>query len=266
MNDWHFVHLGHLAYSGAGLMILEATHVTREGRITHRCSGLYDAHNEAAMKRVIDNCRRLSKNPIGVQIGIVRETLPHTGFQRMVAGKSVLIADTGAPPPHGLDRHAHAGTLSFEFSHGGERMIVNCGAHPIAPEWRQVQRATAAHSALVVDDTNSSMLLPVGGLALAPRSVVVRREATEAGQWLDARHNGYEEPFDLTHRRRLFLTPDGLELIGEETLTGRGGRTFALRFHLHPAVQVTMTQSSQSAILKLPQGGGWRELSGPDLR
>jgi uncharacterized heparinase superfamily protein len=197
--------------------------------------------------------------------------LPQTGFQRMVAGRSVLIADTGAPPPRGLDGHAHAGTLSFEFSHGAERMIVNCGAHPTAAEWRQVQRATAAHSTLVVDDTNSSMLLPPdgpsgGGLALTPRSVVVRREATEAGQWLDARHNGYDEPFDLTHRRRLFLAADGLELIGEETLTGRGGRSFALRFHLHPGVQVSMTQSSQSALLKLPQGGGWRlRVQGGDL-
>lgn len=189
--------------------------------------------------------------------------LPQTGFHRMAAGRSVLICDAGAPPPHGLDGHAHAGTLSFEFSHGTERMIVNCGAHPTAEEWRQVQRATAAHSALVVDDTNSSMLLPFGGLALTPRSVVVRREQTEAGQWLDARHNGYDEPFGLTHRRRLFLTADGLELIGEETLSGRGGRSFALRFHLHPAVQVSMTQSSQSALLKLSAhggsgGGGWR--------
>jgi 2,4-dienoyl-CoA reductase-like NADH-dependent reductase (Old Yellow Enzyme family) len=69
LTDWHMIHLGHLAYSGAGLMILEATHVTREGRITHGCSGLYSERNEAAMKRVIDQCRRLSKNPIGVQIG-----------------------------------------------------------------------------------------------------------------------------------------------------------------------------------------------------
>lgn len=68
LNDWHLVHLGHLAYSGAGLMILEATHVTREGRITHNCAGLYSEHNEASMKRVIDACRRLSKNPIGVQL------------------------------------------------------------------------------------------------------------------------------------------------------------------------------------------------------
>jgi 2,4-dienoyl-CoA reductase-like NADH-dependent reductase (Old Yellow Enzyme family) len=69
MTDWHFVHLGHLAYSGAGLMILEATHVTREGRITHGCSGLYSDSNETALARVIANCRRLGKNAIGLQIG-----------------------------------------------------------------------------------------------------------------------------------------------------------------------------------------------------
>ena len=69
LTDWHFIHLGHLAYSGAGVMILEATHVTREGRITHGCAGLYSDANEAAMKRVIDACRRLRSAPIGIQIG-----------------------------------------------------------------------------------------------------------------------------------------------------------------------------------------------------
>jgi uncharacterized heparinase superfamily protein len=94
----------------------------------------------------------------------------------------------------------------------------------------------------------------------------VRREATETGQWLDARHNGYDEPFDLTHRRRLFLSADGLALMGEETLSGAGGRSFALRFHLHPAVQASITQSSQAAFLKLSQGGGWRlRVQGGDL-
>jgi 2,4-dienoyl-CoA reductase-like NADH-dependent reductase (Old Yellow Enzyme family) len=69
MTDWHSIHLGHLAYSGAGLMILEATHVTREGRITHGCSGLYSDRNEAALARVIAACRQVGKNPIGLQIG-----------------------------------------------------------------------------------------------------------------------------------------------------------------------------------------------------
>jgi 2,4-dienoyl-CoA reductase-like NADH-dependent reductase (Old Yellow Enzyme family) len=69
MNDWHFVHLGHLAYSGAGLLMVEATHVTREGRITHGCAGLYSDHNEASIKRIIEACRRVSSSPIGIQIG-----------------------------------------------------------------------------------------------------------------------------------------------------------------------------------------------------
>jgi len=69
MSDWHFVHLGHLAYSGAGLVMVEATHVTREGRITHGCTGLYSDHNEASIKKVIEVCRSVSKSAIGIQIG-----------------------------------------------------------------------------------------------------------------------------------------------------------------------------------------------------
>ena len=69
VNDWHFVHLGHLAYAGAGLLMVEATHVTRDGRITHGCTGLYSDHNESTMARAIAHCRTVSKNPIGIQIG-----------------------------------------------------------------------------------------------------------------------------------------------------------------------------------------------------
>ncbi|HEX2197735.1 MAG TPA: NADH:flavin oxidoreductase/NADH oxidase [Burkholderiales bacterium] len=69
MNDWHLVHLGHLAYSGAGLLMVEATHVTREGRITHGCSGLYNDRNESELKKILGHCRTVSKNPIGLQLG-----------------------------------------------------------------------------------------------------------------------------------------------------------------------------------------------------
>jgi 2,4-dienoyl-CoA reductase-like NADH-dependent reductase (Old Yellow Enzyme family) len=69
MSDWHFVHLGHLAYSGAGLVMVEATHVTREGRITHGCTGLYSERNEASMARVVQHIRGLTKHAIGSQIG-----------------------------------------------------------------------------------------------------------------------------------------------------------------------------------------------------
>lgn len=69
MTDWHFAHLGSMACSGAGLFVVEKTNVTREGRITHGCTGLYSDHNEAAMARAVQIYRGITKNPIGIQIG-----------------------------------------------------------------------------------------------------------------------------------------------------------------------------------------------------
>ncbi len=68
MSDWHLAHLGVFACSGAGLFIIEATGVTREGRISNYCTGLYTDFNEAAMKRAVDLYRGISKSPIGVQL------------------------------------------------------------------------------------------------------------------------------------------------------------------------------------------------------
>jgi NADPH2 dehydrogenase len=67
-NDWHMSHLGMLANCGAGLVIVEATHVERHGRITHGCTGLYSDDNEAAMARVIAHCRRIGTAKLGIQI------------------------------------------------------------------------------------------------------------------------------------------------------------------------------------------------------
>src|SRR5712691_2746350 len=67
-NDWHLAHLGMLANSGAGLLVVEATHVERHGRITHGCAGLYSDESEAALKRVIDFCRRAGAAKLGIQL------------------------------------------------------------------------------------------------------------------------------------------------------------------------------------------------------
>jgi 2,4-dienoyl-CoA reductase-like NADH-dependent reductase (Old Yellow Enzyme family) len=68
-NDWHMMHLGSLANSGAGLLIVEATAVEREGRITHGCLGLYSYANEAALKTVVEACRRRGVAKLGIQLG-----------------------------------------------------------------------------------------------------------------------------------------------------------------------------------------------------
>jgi 2,4-dienoyl-CoA reductase-like NADH-dependent reductase (Old Yellow Enzyme family) len=67
-NEWHATHLGMLANSGAGLLVIEATHVERHGRITHGCLGLYSDHCEAALATVIAHCRRIGVAKLGIQL------------------------------------------------------------------------------------------------------------------------------------------------------------------------------------------------------
>ncbi len=67
-NDWHMTHLGTMANSGAGLLVIEATHVERRGRITHGCLGLYSDDCEAALVRVVNHCRRIGNAKLAIQL------------------------------------------------------------------------------------------------------------------------------------------------------------------------------------------------------
>ena len=66
--DWHMTHLGMLANSGAALVVVEATHVERHGRITHGCHGLYSDANEEAIRRVLQHCRHIGSAKFGIQL------------------------------------------------------------------------------------------------------------------------------------------------------------------------------------------------------
>jgi len=68
-DEWHKTHLGMLANSGAGMLVLEATHVERRGRITHGCLGLYSDACEAALEPIVAHCRRIGTAKLGIQLG-----------------------------------------------------------------------------------------------------------------------------------------------------------------------------------------------------
>ena len=69
MNDWHRAHLGSLALSGAGLLCVEATAVSPEGRITPGCVGIYSEQNVQALKGVVDSLRKISPIKLAIQLG-----------------------------------------------------------------------------------------------------------------------------------------------------------------------------------------------------
>src|ERR1700743_2716658 len=99
MTDWHLIHLGHLALSGAALLTIEATAVLPEGRITWADVGLWSDETELAMKEVLEGVRRWSDIPIVIQ-------LSHAGRKASTevpwAGGSQLPPDS----PHGWQTEA----------------------------------------------------------------------------------------------------------------------------------------------------------------
>lgn len=183
---------------------------------------------------------------------------PHSGYQRLQAGNSLVIVDTGDPPPPGFDRRAHAGALSFELSHGRERIIVNCGGYRgIKTAWQRVTRASAAHSVLVVGDTNAVEIRDDGSLGNTPHPVRYDRAEEGGHQWVAASHDGYRSRLGLVYSRELYLADDGEDLRGEDKVTGRSGVDFAVRFHLHPAIEAALAENGGGATLRLGSGSVW---------
>ena len=184
---------------------------------------------------------------------------PHSGFHRLAAGRTLVIADCGSPVPCRDSPHAHAGTLSFEMSIAKKRLIVNCGSHPGEEgDLFMALRSTAAHSTAVVADTNSSDVIPAGGIGRRAAGVSCHRREADGDIYLEASHDGYRRTFSLIHKRCLFLTSRGEDFRGEDILSGPGGQAFAVRFHLHPRVRASQIKDGSAILLRLPGGAGWR--------
>ncbi len=190
--------------------------------------------------------------------GRAPQVLAEGGFQRLQAGRTLLVVDCGVPAAPKYDRVAHAGTLAFEWSVGRDRVIVNVGAAPAAGvEWRDATRATAAHSTLVLADTSSSELLP-DGLGRRPETVGVQRQEANGAHWLEVSHDGYRRPYGAVHRRRLYVAESGEDIRGEDVIEASSPQPYVVRFHLHPDVNASLQQDGEAVLLRLPSGSGWR--------
>lgn len=195
---------------------------------------------------------------------------PYSGYQRIEAGNSVIVIDAGPPPPADFSTLAHAGCLAFEFSTGIQRLIVNCGA-PDATRLaaRAPARATAAHSTLVIADTSSCRFAKNQGLEArfaeqilaGPKRVAIERQQLPNRVRMRFAHDGYVSRFGLIHERRLSLSMDGFSLEGEDRLRPAAGTTeahsYAVRFHIHPGVELQSALEDRAVVLTLPDQQRW---------
>jgi uncharacterized heparinase superfamily protein len=201
---------------------------------------------------------------------------PYSGYQRLAAGGAVVILDTGRPPPIEMSLDAHAGCLSFEFSSPRHSLIiVNCGIPTIGREnWRQLARATPAHSTVTFNDASSARFVELatfrrmlGGSPIVggPSRVDVNREDGSDVIVLRAAHNAYANRFGIIHERVMMLSADGTRLEGEDIFLDADGEPrvrstqdeFAIRFHLHPGVRATRLTDGHGVMLMMPNKEVW---------
>lgn len=188
--------------------------------------------------------------------GKAMQALPHSGYERIVQGRSSLVMDTGLPLVSSYTGRAHAGLLSFEYSFGRDRVIVNCGTSEANGKWRRILRSTLAHSTLIADNRNSCQFDAEGLLASRP-DVRAKRGEEEGISMIEASHNGYVPRFGLVHRRCVRLMEQGDVLCGEDQLTGKSGVPFTVRFHLHPDIRVELSEGGDEIFLNARSGMTW---------
>lgn len=226
---------------------------------------------------------RVDRALSAVETSAPPKRLPHAGFERIACGRAAVIMDVGRTEDDVSALSAHASALAIETTVGRRRLICNCGPTPEdAGERPLAFRGEAAHSTITVDDAPFTLRRAVGGdgdtALIGPPVVTSERKEERNGMWLLATHDGYAPRFGLTATRRLFLSADGGDFRGEDSLsveTDEDGQTMSralqrlprgrrdagvpitARFHLHPEVSATMVADGEAATLRLPHGEVW---------
>ncbi|ANA13423.1 heparinase II/III family protein [Acetobacter oryzifermentans] len=181
---------------------------------------------------------------------VVAAGLPESGFARLNNGRALLIADAATVAPAGYDSSAHAGMLSFEFSSGRQRLIVNCGSS-IQRGWAEALRYPAAHSVLELADLTPMRFDANGGISQKPQ--VTRQMSVQDGvHCLSMTHDGYKPQGGGLYSRKIYLDKDGTVLQGIEKLEDVSIPVpLCIRFHLHP--DVSIEQEEDGYLLHTPE-------------
>jgi uncharacterized heparinase superfamily protein len=176
-----------------------------------------------------DYARQLGMQP-SLPLSAWPGLLSDSGYARIENGDAVILADVGSIGPDYLPGHAHAGTLSFELSLAGRRVLVNSGTSMYGNGVeRQRQRGTAAHNTVRVDECDSSEVWSGFRVARRARIFDVRYDdVTLAGK-----HDGYRRlPGKPVHCRQWTTVRNGVDIVDE--LAGVGAHLAEVFFHIHP--------------------------------
>jgi len=209
--------------------------------------------NDAALgitptvSEITDYADRLGFVAKPVNDGLV--DLPSSGYSRVSKGDAVALIDRAAVGPDYLPGHAHADTLCFELSLFGKRVIVNSGTSVYGTgQQRQIERGTAAHSTVLIDEENSSEVW--SGFRVARRAYVTKRssQVDEQSIHLLGCHDGYKRLKGKPYHCREWLFDENTLRITDH-ISGKGAHQAVAVFPLHPDVTLQHAQQDHCVLL-----------------
>ncbi len=190
----------------------------------------------------------------------IPDTLKFSGFQRISENRLSFLMDCGKP----TQEKTHASSLSFEFSHGSEKIVVNCGSPFINnKKLSEALRSTAAHSTISIDDINSSDIFFEKKTNSRIANVWSEKLTDKNNFWINSAHSGYKDLFGLVHNRKIHIDTENLIIRGQDYFSkplkknNKIPKMLFLRFHIHPDVELSATTSKRKVVLKLQNNLGW---------
>ena len=172
-----------------------------------------------------------------------------------------LFFDVVQPNKDKISSNLSAGTLSIEWSSYGEKIFTNCGASESFGKNPEYLRYSAAHSTIILQNTNISEIKEGNPHIKFPQSVVFRKETNSEKEIFEGSHNGYIKKFNKIIRRKLTAFKNKNKLVGEDAVISYKDNQerliFHIRFHLANEIVYNFTNNKKNIILKTKLNNIW---------
>ena len=180
-----------------------------------------------------------------------------------------IFLDAVQPTSSLHSKRLSAGTLSLEFSSDKEKIITNCGALEKSTGNAAYLRYSAAHSTIVLENTNISEIRDNQPHIKYPQMVSFKKQKEKTKHTIEASHNGYIKNYKKIIKRKISFQENEKYLTGEDSIISSTSKNkevvFHIRFHILPKINITQTNNKRSIILKTEGNQIWLFRSNKDL-
>ena len=180
-----------------------------------------------------------------------------------------IFFDVVQPNKDMISSNLSAGTLAIELSGFGEKIFTNCGASENFGKNPEYLRYSAAHSTIILQNTNISEIKEGNPHIKYPQSVVFRKELNKDQEIFEGSHNGYMKKFNKIIKRKLIISKNEDKITGEDSLISFKSiidrLIFHIRFHLAEEMTFNFTNNKKNIILKTKLNNIWLFKSDTEL-